>query len=68
MWTEVLAVYAAVVSTSSLAISYLAFRSGGPRLSGSAEIYGRYDIEGLTLHVDIHNRDRGPITVDPIML
>jgi hypothetical protein len=68
MWTEVLATYAVVVSTSSLAISYLSYRSGGPQLSGSAEIYGRYDIEGPTLHVDVHNRGRGPITVYSIML
>jgi len=69
MWTLVLATYAAVVSTSSLAISYLSYRSGGPQLSGDAEIYGRYDIQGPTLHVYLHNRGRGPITVDsPIML
>jgi hypothetical protein len=68
MWIEVLAAYAAVVSTSSLAISYLSYRSGGPQLSGSAYIYGRYDIQGPTLHVDVHNRGRGPITVDSIML
>ena len=68
MWTEVLTIYAAVVSTSSIAISYLSYRSGGPQLSGSAEIYGRYDIEGPTLHVDVHNRGRGPITVDSTML
>jgi hypothetical protein len=37
-------------------------------LLGSAEIYGRYDIEGPTLHVDVHNRGRGPITVDSVML
>ena len=68
MWTVVLASYAAVVSTSSLAISYLSYRSGGPRLSGSAYIYGRYDIEGPTLLVDVHNRGRGPITIDSVML
>lgn len=68
MWAEVLAVYAAVVSTGSLAISYLAHRSGGPHLSGSAEIYGRYDIEGPTLFVDVHNRGRGPVTVDSVDL
>jgi hypothetical protein len=68
MWTAVLATYAAVVSTSSLAISYLSYRSGGPQLSGDAEIEGRYDIQGPTLYVDLHNRGRGPITVDSIML
>ncbi len=68
MWTEALATYAAVVSSSSLAISYLSYRSSGPQLSGSAEIYGRYDIEGPTLHVDVYNRGRGPVTIDSIML
>jgi hypothetical protein len=68
MWTEVLAVYAAVVSTGSLAVSYISHRSGGPQLSGDAEIYGRYDIEGPKLFVAVHNRGRGPITIDSIML
>jgi hypothetical protein len=68
MWTEVLAAYAAVVSTSSLAISFLSYRSGGPQLSGSAEIEGRYDIDGPKLYIDIYNRGRGPITVDSVML
>jgi hypothetical protein len=68
MWTMVLASHAAVVATSSLAISFLSYRSGGPRLSGNAEIHGRYDIQGPTLHVDVHNRGRGPITVDSVML
>jgi hypothetical protein len=68
MWTVILATYAAVVSTSSLAVSYLSYRSGGPQLSGDAEIGGRYDIQGPTLHVDLYNRGRGPITVDSIML
>lgn len=68
MWTEVLAIYAAVVSTGSLGVSYLSYRSGGPQLSGAAEIYGRYDIEGPTLHVDLHNRGRGAITVDAVDL
>lgn len=68
MWTAILAAYAAVVSTSSLAISYLSYRSGGPQLSGDAEIYGRYDIQGPMLHVAVYNRGRGSITVDSIML
>jgi hypothetical protein len=68
MWTEVLAIYAAVVSTGSLAISYLIYKSGGPKLSGHAEIEGRYDIQGPTLYVDVYNRGRGPITVDTILL
>jgi hypothetical protein len=68
MWTMVLASYAAVVSTSSLAISYISYRSGGPQLSGDAGIEGRYDIQGPTLYVALYNRGRGPITVDSIML
>jgi hypothetical protein len=68
MWTEILAIYAAVISTISLAIAYLAHRSGDPQLSGAAEIVGRYDIAGPTLHIALHNRGRGPITVDSIML
>jgi hypothetical protein len=68
MWTAILAAYVAVVSTSSLAICYVSYRSGGPQLSGDAEIYGRYDIQGPTLHVAVYNRGRGPITVDSIML
>lgn len=68
MWAEILAIYAAVVSTGSLAVAYFSYRSGGPQLSGSAEIYGRYDIEGPTLHINIHNRGRGAITVDSAAL
>lgn len=56
-----LAIYAAIVSTGSLGLAYLAHRSGGPHLSGGAEIYGRYDIiEGPTLFVDVYNRGRAP--------
>lgn len=68
MWSEVLAVYAAVVSTGSLAVTYISHRSGGPQLSGDAEIHGRYDIDGPKLFVAIHNRGRGPITIDSVML
>lgn len=68
MWSELLASYAAVVSTSSLAMSYLSYRSGGPQLFGSAEIEGRYDIDGPKLYIDVHNRGRGSITVDSVML
>src|ERR1700704_452732 len=68
MWAEVLAIYAAVVSTGSLGVSYLVYRSGGPQLSGNAEIYGRYDVEGPTLLVDVHNRGRGAITLDSVGL
>lgn len=68
MWTTILASYAAVVSTGSLAVSYLSYRSSGPQLSASAEIEGRYDIDGPKLYIDVHNRGRGPITVDDVML
>lgn len=68
MLTEILATYAAVVSSSSLIVSYFSYRSGGPRLSGRAEIIGRYDIEGPTLHAAVYNRGRGEITVDSVML
>lgn len=68
MWTEILAIYAAIVSTGSLLVAYLSYKSGGPQLSGDAEIYGRYDIEGPTLHVKVYNRGRGPITVESIDL
>jgi hypothetical protein len=37
MLTDILAIYAAVVSTVSLVIAYFAFRSDDPKLSGSAE-------------------------------
>jgi hypothetical protein len=68
MLTEILATYASVVSTSSLAIAYRAYRAGGPRLSGRAKIYRRYLIDGPMLLVDLHNRGRGPITVDSVQL
>jgi hypothetical protein len=68
MWTEVLATYAAVVSTASLAVSYLSHRSGGPQLSGNTELIGKYDIEGPRLSISVHNRGRGPVTIDSIML
>jgi hypothetical protein len=68
MLTEILAICASVVSTGSLAIAYLAYRAGGPRLSGRAKIYRHYLIEGPTLLVDLYNRGRGPITVESIEL
>jgi hypothetical protein len=68
MWTTILASYAAVVSTSALIVSYLSYRSGGPQLSGSAYIYGRYDIQGPTLCVALHNRGRGAVTVESLEL
>jgi hypothetical protein len=40
MLTAVLAIYAAVVSTGAVVISYMSYRSGGPQLSGNAEIFG----------------------------
>jgi len=68
MWTTLLASYAAVVSTISLAIAYLAYKSDGPQLSGDAEIHGRYDIQGPTLHVAVYNRGRGPATIESLDL
>ena len=66
MWTEILASYAAVVSTSSLAISYLAYKSGAPKLSGNAEL--RQDMDGPILRIAVHNRGRGAITVESVEL
>lgn len=64
MLTEILAIYAAVISTVSLAIAYFAYRSGDPKLSGSAELIGSYVIDGPVLRIALHNRGRGAITVD----
>jgi hypothetical protein len=71
MWTTLLASYAAMVSTSSLVVSYISYRSSGPVLSGeaeiSAEIYrGKFD--GPALWVDLYNRGRGPVTVHSAMI
>jgi hypothetical protein len=68
MLTEVLAIYAASISTISLAISYFAYRSDDPKLSGSAKLDTRFvDLDrmpgGPTLYVTLHNRGRGAITV-----
>jgi hypothetical protein len=68
MWTDVLAIYAAVISTSSLAISYLSYRSGGPQLSGDAFMTDQMVGEPPLLYIALHNRGRGPVTVDSIML
>jgi hypothetical protein len=66
MLTEVLAIYAAVVSTGSL-VAYISYRSNGPVLSGEAsfmaEIYGKDRIEGPVLWVNLYNRGRAPVTV-----
>ena len=68
MWTTLLASYAAIVSSCSVVISYLSYKSGGPQLSGSAGLIGRYDLEGPILFVSLHNRGRGPVTVDSVLL
>jgi hypothetical protein len=69
MLTEILAIYAAAVSTCSLAISYFTYQSGGPRLSGQALLTGRFsDAEGPMLNVAVYNRGRGPVTIDRIFL
>ena len=67
MVTDILAIYAAVVSTVSLAISYSAYRSDDPKLSGSAEMVderSRGESPQLTISISLHNRGRGAITVD----
>jgi hypothetical protein len=63
MLTTVLAVYAAVVSTSSVLISYIAYRSADPRLSGGATLYDRE-----TLLVWFYNNGRGAITISRFVL
>jgi hypothetical protein len=68
MLTEVVASYAAVVSTAALALSYVSYRASGPQLSGNAYIYGRYDVDGPTLHVLVYNRGRGAVTVRDLWL
>lgn len=72
MWTEILAIYAAVVSTSSLVVSYISYRSSGPVLSGEAEIhaeiYGSEKIDGPVLWVHLYNRGRAPVTVHSAMI
>ncbi|WP_144082714.1 MULTISPECIES: hypothetical protein [Micromonospora] len=57
MLTEILAAYAAVVSTSALAVSWLTYRSGNPRLSGDATLV-EDDKGEYGLWVDIRNRGR----------
>ncbi|HUC23943.1 MAG TPA: hypothetical protein VMA73_14640 [Streptosporangiaceae bacterium] len=73
MLTETLAIYAAITSTISLIISYFAFRSGDPKLSGVAEIradddepWDRRKPHNYSLFVALYNRGRGAITVDSI--
>jgi hypothetical protein len=64
MLTDALAIYAAVVSTISLAISYFANRSDNPKLSGVAT-YGKSDLID-TIEVNVYNRGRGAITVESV--
>ena len=61
MWTQVLATYAAIVSTSSLVVAYLAFRSGGPRLSAVANFEPW--ASDPVIEVELYNRGRFPVTV-----
>jgi hypothetical protein len=68
MWTTLLASYAAVVSTGSLGVSYLSYRSGGPQLSGTAVLYGEPGTAGTTLQVAVRNRGRGAVTVESMRL
>lgn len=66
MWTALLASYAAVVSTSSLVLSYLSYRSGDPQLSAIATINAWP--EGPALYIEIYNRGRAAATVDSILM
>jgi hypothetical protein len=72
MWTEVFAGLSLVVSATALFVSYLAFRSAGPRLSGEADFgttyYWPVGKRGVTLYVHVHNRGSGAITIDDLML
>jgi|SRR5580692_215082 hypothetical protein len=68
MLTEILAVYAAIVSTVSLAIAYFAYRSDDPKLSGTVEVKNDLrSIKGrIELEISLHNRGRGAITIDSV--
>ena len=76
MLATVLAIYAAVISTVSLVISYFAYRSESPKLSGTAVVvtepgeapnWGFYpDNVVVTLAITLHNRGRGAITVNSV--
>jgi hypothetical protein len=65
MLTEILAIYAAVVSTSSLTVSYFSYKSGNPRLSGKAELH---NTDAPILHIWLYNKGRGAITVNKFEL
>jgi hypothetical protein len=61
MWTQILATYAAVVSTASLAIAYISYKAGGPRLSGRAA-FSSWDSDS-TIYAEIWNSGRGPVSI-----
>jgi hypothetical protein len=65
MLTEILAIYAAVVSTSSLAVSYVSNRSSNPRLSGRAELH---NTDAPILHIWLYNKGRAAITINKFEL
>ena len=64
MLAEVLAIYATVVSTGSLVISYFSHRSSGPRLAGYAMVARGPKEQGqYRIHLELFNRGQGPVTV-----
>jgi hypothetical protein len=67
MLAEILAIYAAVVSTASLVISYFSDRSNNPRLVGQA-MASLSPVGEYRLRVELFNRGRGPVTVKSIYL
>ncbi|MFI6762457.1 hypothetical protein ACIBF5_25310 [Micromonospora sp. NPDC050417] len=68
MWTLVIAIYAAVVSTGSLVTAYMAYRSSGPQVSGRAYFGGGPGSAWPYLSVNIANAGRAPITIDSAWL
>jgi hypothetical protein len=71
MLTTVLAIYAAVISTVAVLISYYANKSDNPKLSGTVSLSGVTQgdwkkSKQFELSIALHNRGRGAVTVDSV--
>jgi hypothetical protein len=66
-WTTAIAAYAAVVSTGSLVVALLAWRSGGPQLQARAGLVRAENGNGW-LSITVNNRGRADITIESMQL
>ena len=61
--TNIIALYAAVVSTASFIVIFFAYRASGPKLTAAAVVIG-HDVDKQRLHVTIATGGSSDTTID----